>query len=422
MAVSAFSKEERVAFEQILEGFEDALSISKNFRAYNTDQTAMERTDFTIWRPQPYIAQSFDGSDATGNFTTNTQLSVPASIDTNKHSAWTLNRTELLDALQNDRLGVAARQKLASDIEIDCINLTALNGGLVIKRTTAATGFDDVALADSQMSEQGIQMFDRKMYLASADYNAMASNLAARETMNNKVDRAYQNGYVGNVSEFETYKLSYAYRLAAAAGGAGLTIDTRDAATNYLVPAATSIAATGQRANVDNRFQTITLSSTTSVAAGDCFTIAGVERVHAITKVSTGRLETFRVVSVTNATQMVITPPIISNQGASDAEAQYQSCEVTVDATAAIVFLNTVAAPVNVFWQGDNFEILPGRIALESNAGVAIIKGTTAQGIQLCMTKYTDIDTHTMKYRMDVRYGVVALNPKMSGIMLFNQT
>jgi len=56
---NAFSKEEIVAFENILEGFNDALILSKNINVYNTNGVTMERARDTIWRPQPYIAQSF---------------------------------------------------------------------------------------------------------------------------------------------------------------------------------------------------------------------------------------------------------------------------------------------------------------------------------------------------------------------------
>jgi hypothetical protein len=41
---NAFSKEERVAFENILEGFNDALVMSRNVSVYNTDGSMMERT------------------------------------------------------------------------------------------------------------------------------------------------------------------------------------------------------------------------------------------------------------------------------------------------------------------------------------------------------------------------------------------
>lgn len=45
---NGFNKEERVAFEQILEGFQDALVLSNTVGIYNTDQTMMERTNNTI--------------------------------------------------------------------------------------------------------------------------------------------------------------------------------------------------------------------------------------------------------------------------------------------------------------------------------------------------------------------------------------
>ena len=98
-----FNKEERVAFEQILEGFQDAEVMSKNVSKYNTDQTSMERSNDTIWRPQPYIMNSFDGQDQSSNFNDKTQLSVPASINIEKSVPWIMTATEMRDALQEDR-------------------------------------------------------------------------------------------------------------------------------------------------------------------------------------------------------------------------------------------------------------------------------------------------------------------------------
>ena len=64
---NGFSKEEVVAFDQLLEGFQDALVMSKNVSIYRTDQTMMERTNDTIWRPQPYIAVTYSGSATAPN-------------------------------------------------------------------------------------------------------------------------------------------------------------------------------------------------------------------------------------------------------------------------------------------------------------------------------------------------------------------
>ena len=422
---NAFSKEERVAFENILEGFQDALVLSRNVSLYNTNSTEMERTNNIIWRPEPYIMQSFSGTDMTSNFKDATQLAVPATLGFNKSVPWVLTATELRDALQEGRLGDSAKQKLASDINVAINNVAALQGTLVVKRTTAASGFDDVAQCDTLMNESGVPQFDRYLALSSRDYNGMANNLSAlsRSFGNPKSNNAYEKAYVGPVSGFETYKMDYAYRKAAQLGGAGLTISTLDAAVNYYIPKATSTAGTGEVSNVDNRYQTVTVSSTTNVAAGDAFTIANVNNVHMITKQDTGSLKTFRVISVTNATTMVISPPIISNQVANDASAQYQNCVVnTKSATAAIVFLNTVAAPVNVFWQKDALEILPGRYAVPTDAGAAVMRASTDQGIELVMQKQYDVNTMKTKFRLDTLFGVVNKQPEMSGIMLFSQT
>ena len=265
-------------------------------------------------------------------------------------------------------------------------------------------------------------MEERYLALGSRDYNGMAGNLASRQTLDGKALAAYERSYVGNISGFDTYKLDYANRLAAAAGGGSLTIDTQVAAANFYTPKATATAVTGESSNVDNRYQVITISATTNVAAGDCFTIAGVEAVHHITKQSTGQLKTFRVISVDSGTTMTISPPIISAQGSTDAEEAYKNCEVTAAASAAIVFLNTVATAVNPFWQRDAIEILPGRYAVPTDSGASVMRGTTDQGIELVLQKQYSVETMKTKFRADVLFGVSNKQPEMSGIMLFNQT
>ena len=420
---NSFSKEERVAFENLLEGFQDALVLSRNVSIYNTDQTMMERTNNVIWRPQPYISRSYSGTDMTSNFLDYTQLAVPATIGFNQSVPWVMTATELRDALQEQRLGDSAKQKLASDINVAVMNVASAQGTLVVKRLSAASGFDDVAQCEAIFNEQGVNFDSRYLALSTRDYNGMASNLAGRQTLSGKALTAYDRAYIGQVASFDTFKLDYSNRIAAAAGSS-ITIDTRDAAVNYQIPKSISTSpTTAERLNVDNRFQTVTVSSTTSVAAGDCFTIANVFAVHHITKQNTGQLKTFRVISVTNGTQMVISPGIVSNQVANTASAEYQNCVVTTKASnAAIVFLNTAAAPINCFWQKDAIEILPGRYAVPADAGANVMRASTDQGIELVMQKQYDINTMKTRYRLDTLFGVVNKQPEMSGIILFGQS
>ena len=111
------------------------------------------------------------------------------------------------------------------------------------------------------------------------------------------------------------------------------------------------------------------------------------------------------------------------NEGAGEeSEIQYQNCKLgTASATSAITWLNTVAAPMNPFWQKDAIEILPGKLTIPENSGAAIMRGTTDSGIEICMTKQFDNKTMKTYFRLDTRFGVVNKAPEQSGIIIFNQ-
>jgi hypothetical protein len=363
------------------------------------------------------------GGDMSSNFKDVTQLSVPASINNQDTVPFTLTAKQLRDALQEGRLGQGARQKIASDINVSLTNTAAAYGSIVIKRTVAATGFDDIALADSTMTQLGIQEDGRVFGLSPVDYNNMASNLASRVLDNSKSLVAYERAYLGEVAGFQTYKLNYANRLAAKTA---VTV-TVNGANQYYTPAATVLQADGVYTNVDNRFQNLTVAVTSStIKVGDCFTIAGVNAIHHITKQDTGLAKTFRVTAIVSGAGgsgvITITPPIISNGGSTNAEAQYQNVTATPADGAAITFLNTVAAPANVFWAGDVMEILPGRLMPATDSGLAVMRGTTDDGLELVMTRQGSINTLDTKYRFDALWGTVCLNPEMAGIELFSQS
>ncbi len=419
MATNNFSKEERVAFEQVLEGFNDALVISRNVAKFGTDGQLMERANDTIWRPMPYILNSQNrtiGSAVTPQDTV--QRSVPARLTEKKNVSWNMNALELRDALQEGRLGQAAYQRLASDINTKVRDVVSLQGTLVVPVTGAAGDYDDIALAESMMNEQGISEGERYLALTTRDYNGLAGNLASRQTMAGKPTTAYERSFVGPIAGFDTYKIDAGKRIAAAAGGGSITIATNGAQVRYVPD---NVDANGN--NVDNRYQTVTVSSTTSVVAGDCFTIAGIEAVHQITKESTGQLKTFRVISVDSGTTMTISPPMVgANSSPTAQELAYKNINVaSTSATAAIVWLNKNAAGANPFWRKDSIELLPGRYSVPDGQGVDIMRGTTDQGLEVVMGKKFDNSTFTSLYTLDVLYGVVNTNPEMNGLILFGQ-
>jgi len=416
-----FSKEVRVMFDRVLEGFDDATVISGMATVTNTDGTTMERTGDTLWFPMPYIMASYDGNDASSNFKDVAQLSVPATLNNQKHVPWILTARELRDLQQQGRLVEAAKQKLASDINIDVMNKVSLLGSVVVARPNAATGFDDVAQADAAFTEQGIARDRRVMALSPRDYNNMAGNLAKPQTSGlDKTATAFEKARLGDVAGFETYKMDYAYRLPAATA-TGVTI-TNTQPLSY-VPKATDDFPGQGKLNVDNRFQTISVNVTSgALQVGDCFTIADVNSVHHIAKVDTGQPKTFRVVKVNSATEVVITPPIIAPDAANPSTLQYKNVTAAPANGAAITLLNIKAASVNPFWQGDAVQILPGRLEPARDSGLSVMYGTTDRGFGLLMTRQGAIDDLNTKYRIDAFWGSFVANTEMAGIEIFGQS
>jgi hypothetical protein len=330
MGATAFSKQETVFFDQLMAGFDDLLMFGRNVSIYNADPTVLERSQgLAFWRPVPYVSVSVNGAagtDISASFTDMTQLSVPIALGFDKSVPWAMTSNDLNDPQQRERKLQSAMQRLATDINVACANVAALNGTLIVKRTVAASGFDDLAAADSLMTEQGLvgDSPRRVAVLHARDYNSMASTLAKPATSaNDKVNNAYENAFVGRVSGFDTFKSDYTYRLTAALG---VTV-TVNGAGQFYTPKATSTAGTGEIQNVDNRYQTLPITVTSgTVKVGDKFTITGVNACHHISKQDTGQLKTFTITQIITGAggtgTVQISPPIISGGGATQGRAR----------------------------------------------------------------------------------------------------
>src|SRR6478735_7802359 len=115
---NAFPKEIRVAFDETLEAYQDALVLSRHVNVRQTNPMEMERSSDVKWFPMNYITQSFAGQDQSANFVAVTQLSIPEQIDQWRSVPFTLSATELRDLQQSNLLKKAASNKLASDINV----------------------------------------------------------------------------------------------------------------------------------------------------------------------------------------------------------------------------------------------------------------------------------------------------------------
>lgn len=417
---TSFTKQEQVMFDKMVEGFDDMLVIAKGFDLYEaqTEQAAVNARD-KFWVPAPMIGSSYDGFDQTANFDGLTELNVPASVGFHKSSPKTLSSKNLRNQYALDNYGRAAKQKLASDVNLACFNTAALFGSVVSRRTTAATGYDDVADLDVRFTRIGVGMEDRMAFYSPSAMNAMAGNLAGRSEDTARSRNAYENALIRHdIAGFKVYKNDQEIRLTAATGGAILI----NGANQRTVPAAT-VTSAGLEENKDNRFTDLVVDGGTyaNIKVGDAFTIAGVFELHLITKQNTGQLKTFRVVGLPAANTIRVYPAIIDAAEGSIGSIEYANVSNAPADNAALTWLNTTAAPMNPFFKKESLILIPGTFAVDPEDGWQVMRATTDLGIGITYTRQADINTLNCKMRWDIDFGTALLNPEFAGVQLFGQ-
>lgn len=423
MPSNQFNQEEVVLFEQVIEQFDSDNTVAKQAARFKQPGSEMQRRGDTVWRPVPQISTLVQGLDITLSIGSITQMSVPATLSTIDNVPFELDAQQMRDDLYRERKAKSASQALSAGINRAMANNVAIWGSLTVRNAVTATalaGYDDISLADAVMIENDVLGNDKTMVLGARDYNRMAGNLASR-TLQPRSEKALSDADLGPISNFNSFKTSFAPSIAAAAGGA-----TTVTGIQKFVPSSISTAATGEVSNVDNRTMNLVVDNTTGVVAGDKFEIgvgaAGIKAVSHINKNDTNQNKTFTVVSVVDATTLQIAPPIIV-AGGSDAETDYANCSRATINAEALTWLNTVTALANPFFMNDSIEVFGGNLAFgDDMAGVAVMRAMTDSGIEIIFAKQGNVKTGKSTYRLTTFYGVTNLNPEMNGILIGSQT
>lgn len=418
---TSYTKQEQVMFDNVIQDFDDLLVIAKGAELYNplTPQEAVNAFD-KFWMPAPMIGASYDGFDQSANFDGLTQLNVPATIGYHKSIPKTLSSKNLRNTYAMEQFGKAAKQKLASDVNLALFNTAALYGSVVSKRTSAATGYDDVADLDNRFTRIGVPQDNRMAFYAPSAMNAMAGNLAGRSEATERSKNAYEKAMIrSDIAGFEVFKNDQEILLAAASGGA----TTVNGANQRTVPAAT-VTSAGITENKDNRYTDLVITATTyaNIKVGDAFTIAGVNEVHMITKQNTGQLKTFRVVDKPAANTIRIYPAIIDAAEGSIGSKEYANVSAAPANGANITWLNTANAALNPFFRREALVLIPGSFTVSNGDGWSVIQAKTDLGIGITYTRQGSINDLSCKVRWDIDFGTALLNPEMAGVQLFNQT
>ena len=93
---------------------------------------------------------------------------------------------------------------------------------MVIKQTTAPTGYDDIALADAALTEVGVPVTDRLYFASPRVANLMAGDLRqAADVQRRSPERLRTGANIGiDIAGFDVFKNDQTIRLGPASGGA----------------------------------------------------------------------------------------------------------------------------------------------------------------------------------------------------------
>lgn len=422
-------KEELVIFTDMLAGFDDMLVVAQQVRKFTLPggPSGQARMNDKVWRPMPYIPAVYDGFDQTSNFGTITRLSVPVTVGIHKSVPISIGPKDGRDSEAVTQYFADAALSLASQVNLSVFTTAANNASLVSKRSTPAAGYDDIAAMSAIMTEQGLPSANRNVFYSVRDYLLMAGAIAKPATSSSPLAQtAYERAYIaqiGGISLFENDQT----KILPAATATGVTITNTQPL--FYTPVAATIDSDGNPTNIDNRKQIISIAvGGSTVKVGDAFTIAFVNSIHHISKADTGQLKTFRITRIVTGAggtgTVEITPPIISGGGSTRAEAEYKNVSVTPANGAAITFLNTVSAPINLFFDKNAIELIPGTYVVEPGDGWNVVaRGTTPKlGLPITYVRQGNINDLSVKARLDIDYGTGALNTEMIGMQLFSQT
>jgi hypothetical protein len=227
--------------------------------------------------------------------------------------------------------------------------------------------------------------------IALMDPKAMADVVKDTKTLFNdstSISKQFKEGYMGRAAGFDWMENTM------------MPSHTRGAAdAAYVCNTSTGIVSGSS---------TITLSTGTgSSAVGDVFTIAGVFSVHPETKVSTGILQQFVVVTAGTTTQVVSPTPITSG-------AQQNITIVGAGAGKAVTWSGTASTAVQtaLLFQKEAFAFATADLLMPK--GVDFAAREVMDGISMRIVRQYDITNDKFPCRLDVLYGSKTLRPQFA--------
>lgn len=295
-----------------------------------------------------------------------------------------------------------AMNQLASDIEYSAMLSMYKSVPNSVGTVSTQIDYKKFQQAGQRLTENLAPSSDRTFLLNPASRVEFSDAVKGLFQASSNIEDQYREGMVGRTGGFDVFENTMIpVHTTGTYGGTPVTNGATqgNAGTGNAYVATSNIITDGWT------------SGGTSLKAGDIVTFAGCYDVHPETKVSTGVLKKFVIVSdvsdTTGAITMTVSPGVIAG-GA------YQNCSNRIADNSAIVVLGTSATAYgqNLAFHKDAFTFVSADLDIPK--GVDMAARERFGNISMRFVRWFDGDAGEWKSRFDILHGMAALYPELA--------
>lgn len=383
-----------VMAKQVHRGYDEEYAQNPNGYKIGTTITIRKPMDFTV--RDGAVASNQDVTEGSTTLVVNKQKGIDFQFTSQE---LTLSMNQL-----SERVIQPAMVQLANQIDRDLMGLYQSVPSWVGTPGNVVNSYADFSKAPERLDEFAVPMANRSAVLSPSDNWGMLGSQTGL-FITDAAKGAYRSGSLGEIGGVDTFQAqNVPTHVVGVATGTPLVNGANQNVTYD------TVKDTGTQSLITDGW---TNSITGILKAGDVFTIAGVFAVNPVTKATLPFLRQFSVVAdvdsgaSTGPATLTITPPII----ASGAQ---QTVSAAPADNAAITVLGTGGTGYrqNLVFHKNAFALVT--VPMEKPEGAVNVSRQTYKGINVRLVPYYDGTNDISKWRLDVLYGVKAIDPRLA--------
>lgn len=268
--------------------------------------------------------------------------------------------------------------------------------------------YSDFTVGPQRLDEMAVPTDERCSTLAPADWWAMSSSLANLTAQSTTAETALRKARLGMLGNVDTYMTQNVQTHTVGLKGGTPLVNGAAQQTTY---------AASKDTNTQSLITDGWTNSVVALEAGDVFTIAGVYAVNPVTKAVLPYLQQF--VNTAQATANGSGQVTLTISPAMILTGAYQNISAAPADNAALTVLGTASTGYvqNMVFHKNAFAL--AMVPMEAPQGAVNVSRKSMNGLNVRVVPFYDGANDISKWRLDILYGVKAINPayavRMSG-------